>query len=73
MGPGHCGKSGTASWLTRRKKERIWIDCNIWRTDSSFILQLLEELSLVFGKQIAKNVVVKGDINFKELSREIRK
>ena len=76
MGPGHSGKSATVYWLIRNQmdcKHVIWLDCRVWVTDSSFIRQLLEELSLVFSKQLPKDLVVRGDINFKELHKVIRR
>jgi Ni2+-binding GTPase involved in maturation of urease and hydrogenase len=62
MGPGHSGKTAAVHWLTREMEEYqhiIEIDCNFWKSDASFIGQLIEEVSLIIKRQLLKNLVVK--------------
>jgi len=63
MGPGHCGKTAAVHWLTRgippEQKNIIWIDCRYWHSDNAFVKQLLEEVSLVFKRQLKKPLVMK--------------
>ena len=74
MGPGHCGKTSTIKWLMRHtEKELIWIDCRIYLTDTSIINEMLEGLSCKLSKHLSKDLVVKGDINFKELNRVLQR
>ena len=76
MGPAHSGKTAALHWLTRNADESqhtIWLDCRLWQTDTAFIGQLVEEVSLIFKRQLMRNVVIRENVSFKELNKIIEK
>lgn len=76
MGPGHSGKSSTIYWVMRHRNKSqhyIWIDCAFWQSENPFIMYLVEEISNRLNIVLKKSIVVKGEISFKDLNKEIKK